>query len=34
MTLFGATPRWVAILADTGAMTANALRLLRVKFSN
>ncbi len=36
-TLFGATPLWMAILADTGAtvlVTANALRLLRVKFSN
>lgn len=33
-TLFGATPLWMAILADTGAtvlVTANALRLLRVK---
>lgn len=34
-TLFGATPLWMAILADTGAtvlVTANALRLLRLKF--
>jgi len=34
-TLFGATPLWMAILADTGAtvlVTANALRLLRFKF--
>lgn len=33
-TLFGATPLWMAILADTGAtvlVTANALRLLRLK---
>jgi Cd2+/Zn2+-exporting ATPase len=33
-TLFGATPLWMAILADTGAtvlVTANALRLLRVR---
>lgn len=34
-TLFGATPLWMAILADTGAtvlVTANALRLLRFEF--
>ncbi|ABA06381.1 Heavy metal translocating P-type ATPase [Nitrobacter winogradskyi Nb-255] len=34
-TLFGATPLWMAILADTGAtvlVTANALRLLRLEF--
>ena len=33
-TLFGATPLWMAILADTGAtvlVTANALRLLRFR---
>lgn len=33
-TLFGTTPLWMAILADTGAtvlVTANALHLLRVK---
>ena len=33
-TLFGATPLWMAILADTGAtvlVTGNALRLLRFK---
>lgn len=33
-TIFGATPLWMAILADTGAtvlVTANALRLLRVR---
>jgi len=36
-TLFGATPLWMAILADTGAtvlVTANALRLLRVKLGS
>ena len=35
-TLFGFTPLWMAILADTGAtvlVTANALRLLRFKMS-
>ncbi|MDR6306314.1 hypothetical protein GGQ85_004043 [Nitrobacter vulgaris] len=34
-TLFGATPLWMAILADTGAtvlVTTNALRLLRFEF--
>jgi Cd2+/Zn2+-exporting ATPase len=33
-TLFGATPLWMAILADTGAtvlVTGNALRRLRFK---
>ena len=34
-TLFGVTPLWMAILADTGAtvlVTINALRLLRFKY--